>query len=74
MVTGGMAQSWWTGWIARKIEGTWVPFLEGSCYARKLTSSLAAILRSRLVSSSSVSSTSLLVISRGNLPVDKPFI
>ncbi|OWZ36052.1 cytosine-purine permease [Cryptococcus neoformans c45] len=22
VVTGGMAQSWWTGWIARKIEGT----------------------------------------------------
>lgn len=74
MVTGGMAQSWWTGWIARKIEGTRVSFLEDNYYARKLTSSLAAILRSRLVSSSSVSSTSLLVTSRGNSPVDKPFI
>lgn len=49
-------------------------FLEDNYYARKLTSSLAAILRSRLVSSSSVSSTSLLVTSRGNSPVDKPFI
>lgn len=36
-----MAQSWWTGWIARKIEGTWVFFLEDTYYFRGLTFSLS---------------------------------